>query len=490
MRELVVFISALVLLAGCNGGKEYSPEIDFGGVAYIKVIVQDDLDSVRMDINHSSYYPAQSCLIHRFTLVHKRVCEARYRITRPEQVWFQFRDTVYTSYMIPGDTLVARVGLDKAGDGSSNISFHIDDPIFAFLQNERREFGCFYTQSPIAITAFNTQPETERQFKDAVKRIDQAGKERLEFLQKNSNNLPGWFCDFYENEISYFSAHMKFFQYYYLKDRNLKGIPMPCDVKIYNPEAVSSPIYWRFISDYLLLSDTVDDRLIGSPRLMAYYSKASHNINSLLKGKVLEYFNVYLLYDLYYRFDTRREFQLADSFRVASGFRLTPLQESYIDERRSESVKKLGKLEDENRLKPGSEAPYFYLKDTAGVFHTLSDYRGKLIYLHFWATWCGPCLEEIPSLNKLAENLSGKPIEIINICLDDEYEKWETIIENEKLKGINLICVGSWAADLQEKYSVRGIPHYAIIDADGLIISENCERPDKVYERLLTLIQQ
>ncbi|MFZ1269826.1 MAG: hypothetical protein WAR98_02630, partial [Bacteroidales bacterium] len=60
MRELVVFISALVLLAGCNGGKEYSPEIDFGGVAYIKVIVQDDLDSVRMDINHSSYYPAQS----------------------------------------------------------------------------------------------------------------------------------------------------------------------------------------------------------------------------------------------------------------------------------------------------------------------------------------------------------------------------------------------------------------------------------------------
>jgi len=113
-----------------------------------------------------------------------------------------------------------------------------------------------------------------------------------------------------------------------------------------------------------------------------------------------------------------------------------------------------------------------------------------LIYLHFWATWCGPCLEEIPSLNKLAENLSGKPIEIINICLDDEYEKWETIIENEKLKGINLICVGSWAADLQEKYSVRGIPHYAIIDTDGLIISENCERPDKVYERLLTLIQQ
>jgi len=490
MRGVAIFISVLVLLTSCKDGKDYSPEIDFGGVAYVKVIVQDDLDSVRMDINHGSYYPIQSCLIHRFTLTERRVCEASYSITRPELVWFEFRDTVFTSYMRPGDTLVARVGLDEAGDDNRKISFQMDDPIFAFLQNERSEFGCFYTQSPLAIMAFNTQPETERQFEDAIKKIDQARQERLKFLEKNWDILPEWFCDLYENEISYFSENMKFYQYYYLKNRSLGSILMPCDVKIYNPEAVLSPLYWRFISDYFLLSDSVDYRLIGPPRLMAYYSKASHNINSLLKGKILEYFNAYFLYDLYYGADTRKELQLVDSFRIATDFRLTSLQESYIDDRKSQSLKKIEKLEDENRLKPGSEAPYFYLKDSAGVFHTLSDYRGRLIYLHFWATWCGPCLEEIPSLNKLAENLSGKPIEIINICLDDEYEKWETIIENEKLKGINLICVGSWAADLQEKYSVRGIPHYAIIDTDGLIISENCERPDKVYERLLTLIQQ
>jgi hypothetical protein len=59
-------------------------------------------------------------------------------------------------------------------------------------------------------------------------------------------------------------------------------------------------------------------------------------------------------------------------------------------------VKKLGKLEDENRLKPGSEAPYFYLKDTAGVFHTLSDYRGKLIYLHSGLHGAGHALRRYP----------------------------------------------------------------------------------------------
>jgi len=146
MRGVAIFISVLVLLTSCKDGKDYSPEIDFGGVAYVKVIVQDDLDSVRMDINHGSYYPIQSCLIHRFTLTERRVCEASYSITRPELVWFEFRDTVFTSYMRPGDTLVARVGLDEAGDDNRKISFQMDDPIFAFLQNERSEFLFLYPE--------------------------------------------------------------------------------------------------------------------------------------------------------------------------------------------------------------------------------------------------------------------------------------------------------------------------------------------------------
>ncbi|MBE0678120.1 MAG: TlpA family protein disulfide reductase [Bacteroidales bacterium] len=490
MRGLCWILLTLVSLTGCNRGKEYSPQIDFDGVAYIKVIVEDDLDSVRLDVNHSSYFPLQPCLIKRFTITNQRVYQTSYNITRPELVRFEFKDTVYTAYMLPGDTLVARIGLFRAGVDSNNISFHVDGPVFDFMQNELKEFGCFYYLSPLALTAFNNPPATQKEFDETVGRIDQAQQVRLEFLENNHHNLPEWFQNLYKHNTTYYSANMKFFQYFYLKNRNLKGILMPCDVEINNPGAVSSAFYWQFIADYLLLSDSVDHSLTGPPRAIAYYNKATHNINSQLKGKILEYFNSYLLSVLYYGIDSRKDLQLVDSLRDATDFGLTAQQERYIDKRRSESLERLDKLEDANRLKPGSKAAYFYLKDSAGVFHKLSDYSGKLIYLHFWATWCGPCLEEIPSLNRLAESLAGKPVEIINICLDDEYEKWQSIIANEQLKGINLICAGNWSNHLQEKYSVKGIPHYAIIDRNGIIISENCERPDKAYERLLAHIEK
>ncbi len=89
----------------------------------------------------------------------------------------------------------------------------------------------------------------------------------------------------------------------------------------------------------------------------------------------------------------------------------------------------------------------------------------------------------------LAEDFSGKPVEIISICLDSDQEKWRTIIKNHDFRGINLICAGNWASDLQEKYSVAALPHYALVDGGGQIVSERCEGPAAVHERLVALLE-
>ncbi len=490
MKSICFVIIALIFLAGGNRKRDYTPAIDFEGVAFIKVIVEDDLDSVRLDITYSNYIPIQSCLVKRFTISEKKDYITSYSITKPELVWFEIKDSTYVTYMLPGDTLIARIGADKTNNDSTSIFFKVDDPIFDFMQNEKKEFGSFLFESPLAIAAYNTQPKTETELEGAIRKIDQSQQARLEFLENNKQNLSKWFVDLYKHNIIYLSANMKFYQYFYLNNRNLNGILVPIDVEIYNPQAIFSSFYWQFIYDYFLLSDTVDNRLFGPPRAIAYYNKAIHRINSNLKDEILEYFNSYYLYTLYWGCDSRNEFQMVDSFRVAANFSLNASEDAYIEEIRTKSLEKIKKLENAKRLKPGSKAPNFYLKDTSGVFHTLSDYKGKLIYLHFWATWCGPCLEEIPSLNKLAKSLADKPVVIINICLDSEYDKWKRIIINEKLEGINLICAGSWERELQESYSFSGIPHYAIVDENGIIVSENCERPDKVYDRLLNLIEK
>ncbi|MEW8467536.1 MAG: TlpA disulfide reductase family protein, partial [Candidatus Thiodiazotropha sp.] len=66
-------------------------------------------------------------------------------------------------------------------------------------------------------------------------------------------------------------------------------------------------------------------------------------------------------------------------------------------------------------LQQGAQAPDFELTDIDGTTHRLSDYRGKALVVNFWATWCPPCVEEIPSLNRLLAHYRGQRIEIISV---------------------------------------------------------------------------
>jgi thiol-disulfide isomerase/thioredoxin len=141
-------------------------------------------------------------------------------------------------------------------------------------------------------------------------------------------------------------------------------------------------------------------------------------------------------------------------------------------------------------LRSGDIAPDFDLKDMNGNNRKLSDFKGKIIYLHFWATWCGPCLRELPVLNKLIIDVNNDKIVFINVCLDNEINKWKTIIKEKELLGINLICDDNWGKKLNSLYKISEIPHYAIIDDSGLIIRNNCVRPGNVTTEISQLLDK
>ena len=72
--------------------------------------------------------------------------------------------------------------------------------------------------------------------------------------------------------------------------------------------------------------------------------------------------------------------------------------------------------------KIGELAPAFSLQNAAGKPVTVADYRGKILVLNFWASWCGPCVEELPSLNKLAERYRGKDVHILGVSVDEDLQ--------------------------------------------------------------------
>ncbi|NQY09871.1 MAG: TlpA family protein disulfide reductase [Flavobacteriales bacterium] len=127
---------------------------------------------------------------------------------------------------------------------------------------------------------------------------------------------------------------------------------------------------------------------------------------------------------------------------------------------------------------PGSASPGFSYENLAGDEVTLESLKGKYVYLDLWATWCVPCLREIPSLKVLEEEYHGKKVEFVGVSLDRENarDKWEAMLIDKELDNIQL-----WSANSDSKfiesYQVNSIPRFILIDPDGNIVNSDAPRP-------------
>lgn len=136
-------------------------------------------------------------------------------------------------------------------------------------------------------------------------------------------------------------------------------------------------------------------------------------------------------------------------------------------------------------LAPGQPAPKFTLEGFDGKTYSLDDFKGKLVYLDFWATWCGPCRREIPHLKQLKNEYKGKPVAFIAISVDDDKEAWEKMVKSEKLDGIQLYAPKAWLNETTIQYQVVGIPTFVLIDGEGKIIEYPASRPSQEETKLL-----
>ena len=132
-----------------------------------------------------------------------------------------------------------------------------------------------------------------------------------------------------------------------------------------------------------------------------------------------------------------------------------------------------------HKLKPGSPSPTFDYENYAGGNTRLEDLRGKYVYVDVWATWCGPCIGEIPHLKRLERELHDANIEFVSISIDEltSRDSWRSMIENRELGGTQLLADKDWESDFVRGYGIRGIPHFILLDEQGNIVSADAERP-------------
>jgi thiol-disulfide isomerase/thioredoxin len=114
----------------------------------------------------------------------------------------------------------------------------------------------------------------------------------------------------------------------------------------------------------------------------------------------------------------------------------------------------------------GGPAPPLALKDLAGLRHDLADYRGKVVVVNFWATWCQPCREELPSLERLRDAMRGRPVEVLAVNVAEGESRVKGFLAEVPLR---LPVLLDRNGDAQRTWRVRGLPATFLLEPQGSI---------------------
>ena len=132
----------------------------------------------------------------------------------------------------------------------------------------------------------------------------------------------------------------------------------------------------------------------------------------------------------------------------------------------------------------------FSFPDIEGKEVSLSDFKDKVVYIDVWATWCGPCKQELPHLKKIEKELRDNPnVVFLSVSVDatKDIERWKTFVEREKLNGVQLFAGDRAKRELMDPYKIAGIPRFILVGKDGNIVSPDAPRPSS--QEILPLLK-
>ncbi len=324
---------------------------------------------------------------------------------------------------------------------------------------------------------------------DYVKYVEETKNKKLAFLAEwqKEQELTEAFLQYIKEEFTYRMA-TDLIQYpsyhaYLNKSPEAEASSAPVlpsdyydffsEVDLMNDEAFISGAYRNYVTQFVqhkymkLLEGT------GTPDYSNWVREQMTVASLLLKGKTQEYFTGKML---------SSALKFGDPMSVIEEY------ETFIKAYPAHKVVLEPQFEKVLALAPGKEAPDFTLVDLEGKEVSLSDFKGKVVYLDFWASWCGPCLAEIPSAKKLKKHYSdNQELIFLYVSVDTDEQAWRGMIEKKELKGHHLYANGWDMAS--SKYNVLGIPAYFLINRDGTIAKYQAPRPSS-GDKLTSLIDE
>lgn len=461
---LVMFVLVL-LLAQCQ--TEESPLTDYNlstKQATVMLPYHSPSDTAGMAGQAETRFPMD------YTVVEIKVIGSwiyvNFNLQWPCYARLQWKDFNQRIFIIPNDTLQLterQEGIEYTG---------VTAPMNTYLREKEKAL-----QTTDFIFAKGSLISTSTNLKELKQNVDLLSKKELDFLGDylQSADLPQWFVDFERSDIQYFGGVLKLISPG--SRSSLMGLEeTPPDdyydfvdeLKINNPEAALSVYYFEYLvklSYYLHQTDSAQ-AIPSNERASYLFSQGLKFFDRKLTPQLRDYLYAYQL-----------------SRAILGRYRLDHQQinaaiEAINDSTLARLIKDIQHEKAQNSLLPGSPAPNFSIPKGDSIF-TLNQFKGKVVLLSFWATWCKPCIVEFPYENELVDQLKGQDFALISICMGTSEAASQKILDKNPLNTINLFASNTVRETLNADYNIYGLPHYVLIDKDGNIIENKTRRPSE-----------
>jgi peroxiredoxin len=143
-----------------------------------------------------------------------------------------------------------------------------------------------------------------------------------------------------------------------------------------------------------------------------------------------------------------------------------------------EAVKLKERIEKLESVDLGKKLPALSQATPSGDLLSISDVKGQVVLVDFWASWCRPCRAQNPELVALYKEFHGRGFEIVGVSFDDNKEAWTEAIAKDGLTWPQMSDLGGWNNAAADLYSIRAIPQNVVIDSKGIIVLRNASTAD------------
>jgi thiol-disulfide isomerase/thioredoxin len=446
---------AFWVLAGCSGS---DGKTDSGSMLVFKVKYKDQSDPVDIIFPDQSFiYETDSTGASVYSI----------HVENSGLVRLIFDEDEFFLFGGPGDSLIL----------TDNRYQLFSNPVFTGDRATENNFIILKKrlENELSEEAYITLFKSDEQ--DFIQKLEQMHLQHISYVQdfqKQNGVFSPEFADIINIDLRYFIVNMKM-EYRDIHRYLLKSDSFEVSDTYYsffqnlntdNDEKLSIANYRKFLVKYLNFKAA---EIMDSTEI----SLRSATADAVFKG-VEQFFREQKIRNFLY--NKLMEDLFENSYNDAA-----KLYPQFLQKQKDEKLKLKVQSEYEVILPllPGNPIPEMLLKSADGKTFNINDFKGKVVYMDIWATWCGPCIREMPFLEDLAQTYrSDDNVVIVSISLDEDEAAWKGFLKSkQKTLSIQLFEPANMNADWVNYFRIKSIPRFILVDKNGMIADATAPAP-------------